>query len=370
MAISDLIKIPTADELAARWQGFLRLGGFPTGSWQPRTLLRFTVESESALLSDVSQAISDIAKSAFTKTAKGPWLDLVAENVFDDARKPATNTVGEVLLTDVSGVGPVSISVGQKWVADSSKELRYVVTSLPYGTSVPLNGSLRVVVRAEKSGSKYNVGSGTITEFVTSTPGVTVTNPAIGDTGTWITSQGVDQELDDALSSRLLDKWSLLGTGATDGAYRYYVLSASPEVTRARVWSPGGGSVRIVVAGPSVAVSAGALTLATNAVLAKRPLGVPDVTVANCSVLSVPITGTIYLAKGQDPASRLAAAQAAVDAYSRVHPVGGKLSRERIIKDLFVDGTEDIDLTAPTGDVILADGQIFAPTFSLNAVVS
>lgn len=370
VAFADLVKTVSKDAFVSRLVGFIRMAGFPALSWQETTFPRFTIESESSLLAEVTETIAAIAKGGFVRFAKGPWLDLVAENVFSDARKPATNTVGEVLLTDSAGVGPVSITVGQKWFANGSKTLRYVVTSTPYGASLPLNGTLRVVVRAELAGSAYNVGTGAITELVTSTPGVTVSNPAIGDTGTWITAQGVDEELDEALASRMLDKWSLLGTGSTDGAYRYRVLSSSPEVTRARVWSPGGGSVRIVVAGPSVAVSPAALALATTSITTTRPLGVPDVTVANCGVLSLPITATLVLAKGQDPATRIAAAQAACDAYARTHPIGSLVSRERIIRDLFVDGCTDLDLSSPAADVVLADGEIYVPSYTLTATVA
>ena len=369
-SLSDLIKTPTADEWVGRFTGFLRLAGFPVGAWQPLSFKRFTVETESSLLAELGTIIADIAKGGFARLAKGGWLDLVAENVFSDARKPALNTTGEVVLTDVAGVGPLTIGIGTTWFGNTSKALRYVVTGLPYGTSVPLSGTLRVVVRAELAGAAYNVGNNAITEFVTSLPGLAVSNPPIGTTGTWILTQGVDVEKDEILAGRLLDKWALLGTGSNDGAYRYHAASASPEVTRVRVWSPGAGSVRVAVAGPSGPVSSAALTLVQTKIAEKRPLGVPDVTGANASVLTQPIVGTLHLAKGQDPATRLAAAQAAVDAYARVHPIGAKLSRERVLKDLFVDGVEDLTITSPAADVVLTDAQIYVPSFTLTTTVA
>lgn len=370
IAFADLIKIPTGDAFVGRFAGFLRLAGFPVGAWQPLSFKRFTVETESSLLAELADIIAEIAKGGFVRHARGPWLDLVAENVFADARKPALHTTGEIVLTDVAGVGPQTITVGTTWVANADRSRRYVVTSTPYGSSLPLNGTLRVVVRAELEGAVYNVGNNAITQFVTSMPGVAVSNPQIGTTGTWILTQGVDAELDDALAARLLDKWSLLGTGANDGAYRYYASSASAEVTRVRVWSPGSGAVRTAVAGPSGPVSSGALALVAAKLADKRPLGVPDVQALNASVLNQAIVGTLHLAKGQDPVTRIAEAQAAVDAYARVHPIGMKLSRERVIKDLFVGGVEDITLTTPAADVILTDAQIFVPSFTLTATVA
>lgn len=368
-SLADLIKPTTKDGWVARFIGFFQAADFPARAWQPLSFLRWTVESESSLLAEAGLVVSEIAKGMHARTAKGPWLDLLAENVFADKRKPAVHTVGEVLLTDVASVGPVTISVGQQWFANGSKTLRYVVHALPYGTSVPLNGSLRVQVRAELAGAVYNVGVNAISQLITSIPGVTVGNPAIGDTGTWILTQGVDEEKDPQLLSRLLDKWATLGTGANDGAYRYYALSASPEVTRARVYSPGGGSVRVVVAGPSGPVSGAALTAVQTAIAARRPTGVPDVVASNATTLSVTIGGTLYLRRGQDPVARLAAAQAACDEYARTHEISEDLSRERVIRDLFVDGVRDLTLTSPAADVSIAEGQIYVPTFALTAVV-
>lgn len=368
-SLSDLIKTPTADSWVGRFIGFFQAADFPARAWQPLSFLRWTVESESSLLAEVGAVVAEIAKGMHARTARGGWLDLLAENLFDDARKPAVHTIGEVLLTDVAGVGPVTISVGQQWFANGSKTLRYVVHALPYGSAVPLSGSLRVSVRAEIAGAAYNVGVNAISQLITSIPGVTVSNPAIGSTGTWITVQGVDVEKDEQLFPRLLDKWATLGTGSNDGAYRYRALAASPEVTRVRVYSPGGGAVRVIVAGPSGPVSAAALAAVSAEIEARRPEGVPDVLCLNATTLSVPIEATLYLRSGQDPVARVAAAQAACDEYARTHAISEHLSRERIIRDLFVDGVRDLSLTSPAADVALTEGQIYVPSFAITAVV-
>ncbi len=369
MSLSDYVKAPTKDAYVARFIAFLSLAGFPARAWQALSFLRFTVESESELLAEVGKVIAEIAKGMHARLAKGPWLDLIAENLFADARKPSVTAIGELLLSDVAGVGPTTISIGQQWFANGSKTLRYVVHELPYGGAVPLNGQLRIRVRAELAGATYNAGNGVITQLVTSLPGIDVTNPAIGTTGTWLVVQGVDTEKDEQLLRRLLDKWATLGTGATDGAYRYYAASASPEISRVVAWSPGAGSVRVAVAGPSAPVSGAALALASSAVAVKRPLGVPDVVTQNATTTVIPIVGVLHLRRGVDSATAIADAQARVDAEAREHEIGEDVSRERVIADLMVPGCRDLTLTSPAADEVIAQGSIYVPSYTLTATV-
>lgn len=363
-SVSDLTTPQDADGILRKFIELLRLAKFPVSAWQPLSFLRFTVESESPILADIGAVISDIAKGGFTRTATGAWLTLLADSWYALTRKPATFTEGYVTLTDSAGVGPITITAGQLWVADADRSHRYVATS---GGTLPLNGSLQVSVRAEAAGVAYSVGNGAITQLVTSQPGVSVANPASGTSGTWITAQGVDEELDEALVQRCLDRWALLGTGSNDGAYRSYILGSSPEITRVRVTSPGGGSVRAIIAGPASPVSVGALASARSIVAQKRPLGVPDVTVNNATATSLTVAAALTLDAGTDAGVAVAAAQAAVSAYLRTLPIGAVISAERIIAALCVPGVANLALTSPTADIVQADDGIAVPTFSLAA---
>lgn len=320
------------------------------------------------ILADLTETIAEIAKGGFLRYATGDWLTLLAANVFDLDRKLATSTIGDVVLTDLGAAGPIAITAGATWVATADRALRFVVVDLPDGPTLPLGGTLRVRVRAEFSGAAYNVANAAISELITSLPGVTVTNDPDPITGTWITTQGTDDEVDASLVQRCLDRWAV-ATGSTDGAYRSWMIASDAEVVRCRVWSPGGGSVRGVVAGPSAPVSAGALANARSVVAQRRPLGVPDVVIDNVSAPPFPIVGSLT-ASGSLPAA-IAAAQARVAAYLRSLDIGQRVSREKLIAALGSDpAVSDVELLVPATDVALGDYEIAVPAFTLTAVAS
>lgn len=366
VSLVDLIPVATKEAIIDKFVAILRLAGFPTASWQSGSFLRHTVETESELYVDLSTLIQKVGKAGFIKLAAeigDEWTDLCAENVFAETRKPAIYTQGTAVLTDTGGIGPTTINPGSFWIANADKSLRFKNLT---GGDLPLNGDLPLTFEAESPGTKWNVGNGELTQILTPLPGVTVNNVAL-DTGTWITQQGADSETSAALASRCLDKWATLGSGANEGAYRYHALSASSEITRVLPYSPGAGSIRVIVAGDAGPVSTTALAAAAAAIAAKRPLGIPDVATLNAIVYSQTIAGTLHLLAGFDPAATLAAAQASLNEFQRLLDLGAKVSREKVIRALLVPGVDDLELSAPSADYQLASGEVWIPTYALTA---
>lgn len=366
---NDVIKIPSKDEIVDRFVGLLRLASFPVASWHSGSFQKHTVETESDLLSDVVAYIQQIAKAGFIKYAgdiSDVWVDLCAENVFAEARKPAVFTQGTIQITDAGGIGPITFSSSSSfWVANGDKTLRFVNIT-PDDRILPLNGTVTLTIQAETAGTDWNVGVGAITELLTPQPGLTVSNPAL-PSGTWITQQGANVESNAALAQRCLDKWATLGSGSNEGAYRYHVTTVSPEITDAAVYSPGGGSVRVIVRGDSGPVSSTALGLAVAKVEEKRPLGVPDVVTSNVSVRTQVVAAALQLKLGADPAIAVAAAQSAVVQLQRGTKIGGRVSRERIIGALLVANVEDLTLSVPPDDFQLGINEMWVPSFAISA---
>jgi uncharacterized phage protein gp47/JayE len=366
VSLSDLISLPTKEQIIDKFVGILRLAGFPTASWQTTSFMRHTVEGESELYVDLATLIQQIGKGGFIKLAGevgDSWVDLCAENVFNETRKAAIYTQGKATLTDAAGVGPVTINAGAFWIANEDKSLRYYNVA---GGTLPLGGTLTLTFTAETAGAKWNEGNNALTQILTPQPGVTVNNPAL-DTGTWITQQGADAESNTALAQRCMDKWSLVGSGSDDGAYRYHVTSVSSEITRARIYSPGQGAVRVVVAGSAGPVSSTALAAAAALIESKRPLGVPDVVVLNATSNVQTLAGTLYIKVGYDPAAALSAVQSAVNSFGSGLALGSKVSREKIIGAIVgVTGVDDIELTSPASDVQLAASEVWVPSYSLT----
>jgi hypothetical protein len=365
VSLTDLLTIPTKEQVLDKFVGLLRLAGFPTASWQTTSFMRHTVETESDLFVDISTLIQKVAKGGLIKLAgdiDDSWVDLCAENVFAEARKAAIFTQGKATLTDAESSGPHPIAAGAFWIANEDQTLRFVNTT---ADTIPLGGSVELTFQAESAGTDWNVGVDELTEILTPLPGVTASNIA-QDTGTWITQQGADAESNSALATRCLDKWATLGAGANDEAYRYRVTSVSSEITRARIYSPGAGSVRIIIAGDVGPVSTAALTAAQVLVASKRPIGVPDVTVANATVYTQSIAGILYITSGKDRAAVLSAAQASVNAFARALALGSKVSREKLIQALLVAGVEDAELSSPAGDYQLGANEVWIPSYALT----
>lgn len=364
---NDIIKVPTRDEFVDKFVALLRLATFPVASWHSGSFQKHFVETESTMFADLSALIRNVAKGGMIRSAAeigDEWVDLCAADFFDEVRKPAVYTQGKWRLVDAEGIGPITIQPGSFWVANADKTFRYVNVD-PAPVVLPLDGSATLTLQAERPGSQWNVGVGALTELLTPQPGLVGANEAL-DTGTWITQQGADKESSASLILRCLSKWATLGSGANDGAYLYAAMSASPEITFPRVYSPYGGAVRVVLRGSAGPVSNAALAAAAARVERMRPLGVPDVVMLNATVRQELVAGTLVPPRNTDPAVAIGAAQAAVDKLARETKIGARVSREKIIWALMDTQLDDCALTAPAVDFQLSANEVWVPSYALD----
>lgn len=366
--LSDLLSLPSKDDVLNTLAAFARLAGFPVASWQSGSVPRTLFEGEASTLADLHAAIMSVAKGGLLDSAIAEWLDLLGQSLFNERRKPAVFARHSLTLTAVAGAGPYTVTSGLYWVATADRSKRFVVVDLPNGPTVPMGGSLTVTVQAETPGAAWNVSPGVITEQVTPLLGVSVTNPA-GSSGTSVVQQGVDTELDAAYAQRCRDKWGTLGSGSNDAAYRYVATTASDEVTRVDVYGdPATGIVTITVAGPSGPISSDGLALVTAAVASLKPLTV-TVQVLNAVVDATPITATLYLEAGALAGSASQAAMDAANAYARTTAIGGTAYLSRIIAALqSATGVRSVAMTLPAADTLVARGHVVAFTFALGTV--
>jgi uncharacterized phage protein gp47/JayE len=251
-SLSSLIVPLTKDDVRRNLLGLLRVVGFPVASWGPSSVPRALVEIFSESLADLSTTVSKIARGGFVSLAEEEWLTLVASEYFAVERKPAVFARGLAQLTDAGSAGPFTIVPNQLW-ATSKAGLRFTNVT---GGVLALGGKLALEWKAESSGAAFNVPVGDIATLLTPLPGVTITNPALTGSGSWLIAQGVDAESDAALRLRCQEKWSSLGAGGNAPAYAFHAKNASAQVTRVRVLEafPIGGQVTIVCAGPSGAI--------------------------------------------------------------------------------------------------------------------
>jgi uncharacterized phage protein gp47/JayE len=359
VALTDLIETRTKDEILTTLVGFLRLAGFPATAWQPGSVPRHLVETLASTGADTTALIRDIAKGGFLELAEGDWLTLLAASAYGEDRNAAVYAEGQIVLTDTGGA-PYTFAAGDL-VVESSAGKRYRNTT---GGTLSASGTLTLNVIAESAGSTFNALTGSITSLVTAYPGVTVNNPAIGTTGTWLTTSGTDDETDDALRERCRAKWGSLGSGGSRDAYIYWARKASSQVTRVHVQEnyPSDGSVGVFVAGstvlPTTVVSDVQTYLDT-----RRPLCV-TATAYNCTAVTITLAGTVYYRATASEATVKTGVAAALTALaSGRSPASGYVYRSEIIEAVMaVPGVINVALSTPSGDTAFAVGQV--PTFS------
>lgn len=368
---------------------------FAVTAWQPGSVPRKLLEVDAEANEERDLLDRDIAAGGYLEFADptvadtqpaGPWLKLLARSRYNVEPKTGTQARGIVVLTDTIGSGPFTFAPGDLWVASTGGKRYTNVTggTLAKTTNLAAPETLSLYFAAEGLGSEYNAGNGTVTTLITTRPGVTVTNPAIGTTGTWLTVQGTDPETQGQLRARCMARWPSLGAGRPEDAYMYGATTASTEVTRVRVvTSPTvPGEVDVYLAGSAGPVSSGVVSTVQTALNLITPLSTVTV-VAAATAKVVTVSGTVKV-KAAQLATAQATAEANLAALFSTLPIGGDtdagtpgiLDLSALIAAIAprsksgasLTGVVDLDLTAPTGDTTFATNEVATLTNSLTWV--
>jgi len=356
---AELLAVKTA----AQWRDVMlaRLGaaGFPVANWASGSVPRTVVELFASGLADLQAAVALVAAGGLLDSSTGGWLTLLARGVFVVERKLSTFAEGRISVAN-GGASPRTVDAGSFYAgvegAGSVDAVRFVATE-----SVTINPgqTVSVAVKAESPGARFNVGA--VTFVFTPQPGLTVSSPALGATGTWLTRAGADEESDEALRQRCRDKWSTLGRGATEAAYRYWCTSAAAGITRVQVTATGDGTVTCYCGGPAGPASAPDVALATASLEAQHPLTDKPAAISSIAV-AVVVTGTVTVVAAAR-ASAYAKAVAALAALQADLDIGAELDLGALYVALRQPGVADVDLTSPVADAVAGlGGQIVLNT--------
>lgn len=342
---------------------------WPLNTWDEGQAGRTVLELDATVLEDVYALIFDMSSGGFVSTALAAnlsdWIDLLASDVFALTRIPGTVTQGQVFFSDPTGVGPFTLASGDV-VLQSDEGLNFILSE---DITVPASSGISALVRAEAKGSKYNVGDNTINSVVTSVPGLLVQNPAFS-LGTWITTAGGDDESDQALVLRCLAQWQTLAVGLPTSMYDTWSKAADAAVNRSfsRVSPSVAGQVDLFVAGPAGAVSGGVVSN-VQAYVDQRTALTNTVVVASVSNHAQSIAGTVNITQAFLVSAKAAVLQA-LDALLDVKKgIGATLYFSEVWAAIQnVPGVRNVELTSPTGDVVLAANEIFVFTNNLTFV--
>ena len=168
-------------------------------------------------------------------------------------------------------------------------------------------------------------------------------------------------ESDEELRARIPLSLEGYTTAGSEGSYVFHGLSADGDVKDISATSPSPGQVTVYVLSRTGDGEAGAGLLAkVEAALNAeqvRPL-TDEVTVQSASIVDYAITAELVLYPGPDSAVVLAAAEAAAQAYAdSIHRNGYDVALSAVYQALHQPGVQRVNLTSPSANISISDGQ-------------
>lgn len=356
--------------------------GFNATSWQSGSEQRTMLEVQAKILADLSVTIARYNAGYHPGLAEDAFLDTLGTYVFSLPRNPAVTTQGKMRLTSSAAAPPHSWLAGELLIASDSTDTAQIYTVLGSGSLNPGN-TLDVDVEARVGGVAGNLGSN-LSTLVLRTPlvGVSVTNPVISGTTSWITRYGADRESAKRYAERMRLSWARTIAPGTDNGYRALAFEALPSLTRCKVTEGGlAGEVLIIGATASGGLTGGEISTIEDyfdgTFDGKRRILINDLlTVQSASVLTTPalaLTVSVDSVYANTAAARITAALedffGAIDIGGEVvaPDTVGKILQSRVI-DVVMSQTGVRKVTGVPADIALSSNQVYDPSISLTII--
>lgn len=363
VTLTDLVTTVSASEVEAELFEVLESVGFKPTSWQAGSVPLHLVKSFATVTASLYVVIIQLAAGGMLSFATGLWLTILAKDVYDIDRDPATATEGLLLLSDDASGGPYDITEDVTRFQTSDGSLQFVASA---SGTLTAGGTLSVAVRAEKPGAAHNIANDTTIELVTDLPGVAVSNPDPG-TGTWITSVGTDEQTDASLRDECRSKWSTLGVGVPGPAFEAWAKKAVPSITRVRVYDDnplGPGSIRVLVANSAGTATADELAAVDAFLRPRKPLGSSTFVVDPATTVPVTVRQVVTVASSKRLAAEVQLSQNFADLAAST-PIGDEVPLSSIYAAASsVDGVVKVVMVSPTSDTPLGIDEV--PVFDLT----
>lgn len=370
-SVTEILTPKTADTLVTEQLAVMAAADppLPVTAYQPGSTALTLIEAEAEALADVHTTVGQLGASAFLGEATGDWLTLRAKSTFDLDRILASYTVGTVTLASTVLAGAVTITPGAL-VISTTGGLLYRSTNTA-SITVASGGTASVPMRAEGSGTDYNVSLAGATIVTPAAAGLSV-SAASGVS--WITTTARNEETDAELVTRCRARWATLAVAGcgTRAAYTYNLLSAlmvdgvtSCGVTRVGFLAPpGDGSVPIRIAGSSGLLTNGQRDDARLWIADRKPITDTPV-IEHAGTVAVNLTGsTVTFKAGYNTAGNRSAVRTAIETYVNAFSMGDDidtplLDESAIAAAIYASvpgGFADVDLAC--GDVMVTAGSI------------
>ena len=143
--------------------------------------------------------------------------------------------------------------------------------------------------------------------------------------------------------------------------------AAAAQVTKAAVeWGPGDGTLTVYLAGPAGAVESQHVATARAWILANKP-GTDNPTVQSATAIPVMFSATVRVNASADSTANRALATDALSAYVAGLAIGEDVDLAALYHAIYrAVGLIDVDITQPSDDVSISNGQIATITISIT----
>lgn len=363
LSIAELLTVLTTSDVDASWVSSLDGAGLPASSWRRGGGLRSILRTAAGQMATFSNIVVDLAKARFLEYAEGGWLTLLARNQYGVERIPAAFATGEVQVSNTGG-GVYTFAADEFKGKNPSTGKAYANTNAAPITVNP-GETKDFSISAVEIGSSSSTEAGSIVEFETSFPGLSITNASA--------VLGNDEESDEDLRARCRAKLGALSLRGPRGAYEYAVRSAtrgdgSPvNVNRYALQRDAEtGIVNVYIAAPSGAADPLDVTAVEDSVEALARPDTVTVNVASATVLALTREVTIYAKRtaGLTAATLEDLVTDAVDAATARNPIGGYLKESEADRSFWEDTFKAAAIGAHEA-IYEADG--FGPDETLTA---
>jgi uncharacterized protein YcfL len=353
--LDDMLTTETKSEIYARALVLADDLGVNTESWVAGDPTRSLYHFLSEIFEVLEQIAAGLAKSGFLGLAENEWLTILADQLFDVERVEATYAATSVTLTNGGG-GLYVIEAGDVTVKSSTSDKTYTNTSGGTLASGPAT-TLTLDFVADEAGAESSALATEIDTLVTGMLGVTCSNATA--------AVGLDEEDDESVVARCKAKLAALSPNGAKDAYSFVVqssdLTGTTENTKARTVSDEfTGAVKVSVAGPTGAVTAGDVDLCTPNCITSS--------VENSTNELVTVTYQVWLYDdvGETLASIEEKVEIALLAMFAAEPIGGDVippattgklyvsNIAGVIKGVFPLHTFRVVVTSPAADVAMS----------------
>lgn len=302
--------------------------------------------------------LDTVLRFGFADTTSGEYLDMRAGE-YGLTRKPAIKATGKLKFT-----GPDGTEIPAGTLASTGGDAPvYFVTK----TAVTIaGGSVTADAEAQEAGADGNAGIGEITTMVGDLVGIVIVTNDVNFTG------GVDEESDESLLARYLERARRPATSGNANQYRQWALEV-PGVSDAKVYPiwAGPGTVKVVLLDdektapdPSIVSAAQTYIDPTKDGTGQgvAPIGA-IATVVGADEVAINIDVDVDLAPGATLADVKAQFEAGVAAYLRTLAFVDPLVRITRIANVLLDLPPVIDyrnltLNGGNGNVPIPDGSV------------